>query len=288
MLEKYTDSTNVEDDEIDLYDIFLVLKKRSRFILSVFLITVLAAGIVSFIMTPVYNSSFIIKGPVIFFANNRTAPLISTEEQGKLIDELNNAVKEGMIAHIADLLKISADNAMKIRLLYTKIPKDSWKNYIEIVMEIEDPTIIVSIKDGINGYLNRNEYVSERQNLTRSNLIRRKKEIQKKINEIDEFKNILTAQIKQGKRENLGFNPMVMERDVINLRQELNDIEDKIQLVKGFEIMVEPFIPEKPAKPRKILNIAAAGIISLFFGVLLVFFMEWKEKSRKRVNKTNT
>jgi len=284
MVDEHTDTALIEEDEIDLYDIFLILKRRSRLILSIFLIAVLATGIISFIMTPVYRSSFLIKGPVIFYGNNRPAPVISPEESEKLIEKLNKAVEEKTIAHLSDLLKISANNAMKLISLDTNTPADRWKNFIEIVIEIKDPTLIVSIKDGIVGYLNRNEYYKERITLTRTNMIRRKQGMQAKITEIDEFKNILTEQIKSGEMNNLGFNPMVMERDVINLRQELNDIEDRIQLLRGFEVVVEPFISAKPVKPKKILNMAVAGIISLFIGILLAFFMERLEKSRNCLN----
>jgi len=81
---------------------------------------------------------------------------------------------------------------------------------------------------------------------------------------------------------------MIMARDVINLRQELNGIKDRIQLLRGFEVVIEPYIPEAPAKPNKILNVATAGTISLYFGALLAFFMEWLEQGRKQVNKTTT
>jgi capsular polysaccharide biosynthesis protein len=288
MVIDHNDISQIEDDEISLYDIFLVLKRRAILILSIFLITLLAAGTISFVMTPVYRSSFIIKGPVTSYSNYPQAFVISPEESGKLIKALDKAVADKRITELSNFLKISANNANKIVSFEAILPVDDTKNYIETVINIEDPTLIVSIKDGIMGYLNQNKYVSERINLTRKSLMRRKKAMQAKINEIDDFKNILTEQIKSGKRNNLGFNPMLMESDVMNLRQELNDIEDRIQLLKGFEVVVEPFIPTNPVKPKKILNMAVAGIISLFLGVLIAFFMESLDKSRKRVNKTIT
>ena len=274
----------IEDDEITLHELLLILKKKSLIISSIFLITVFAAAIISFIITPVYRSSIVIKGPVTSYNITPQASVISTDESGKLINVLINAVEEKNTAELSSLLKISDNNAKQIVSFDTILPTDPLKNFIEIIIEVEDPSLIATIKDGIIRYLNENKYVNERITLIKTNLNRRKQEMHDKINEIVKFKNILTKQIKSGKVNNLGFNPMLMERDIINLRQELNDIEDKIHLLRGFEVVVEPFIPKNPAKPKKIQNMAVAGIISLFFGVLVAFFMEWLEKNKAYSN----
>jgi uncharacterized protein involved in exopolysaccharide biosynthesis len=75
---------------------------------------------------------------------------------------------------------------------------------------------------------------------------------------------------------------MLLEKEIITLKHELYELENKIQLAKGYAIVSEPFIPRKPIKPRKLLNIAMAGIISLFLGLFLAFFLELVEKHKKK------
>ncbi|HID66650.1 MAG TPA: hypothetical protein EYP32_07740, partial [Aquificaceae bacterium] len=46
----------IEEDEIDLYELWLRLKKRWKIILSTFLILTIFTGILGFIMTPIYRA----------------------------------------------------------------------------------------------------------------------------------------------------------------------------------------------------------------------------------------
>ncbi len=46
-----------EDDEIDLYELWLVIKKRKNVIIGLFIFSVVATAIISFIMTPIYRTT---------------------------------------------------------------------------------------------------------------------------------------------------------------------------------------------------------------------------------------
>ena len=86
MEEKSKEQTYLGDDEIDLYELCLVLKKRYKLILGIFVIAVLMAGVISFRMTPVYRSSFIVRIPTVPTRSNET--IISAAETEKMINEL--------------------------------------------------------------------------------------------------------------------------------------------------------------------------------------------------------
>jgi tyrosine-protein kinase Etk/Wzc len=49
-----------------------------------------------------------------------------------------------------------------------------------------------------------------------------------------------------------------------------------------FQVIDPAVPPEKRIKPRRTLNVILAGIASLFFGILLVFFLEYIEKQKSR------
>ncbi|MCG2709407.1 MAG: hypothetical protein L6246_03670 [Thermodesulfovibrionales bacterium] len=50
---------------------------------------------------------------------------------------------------------------------------------------------------------------------------------------------------------------------------------------KGVEMIEKPHILKNPVKPNIKMNIALAGITSLFAGIFLAFFLEYVERIRK-------
>lgn len=51
---------------------------------------------------------------------------------------------------------------------------------------------------------------------------------------------------------------------------------------KDFKIIDFPFKPDFPVKPNKRFNVAIAGIISLMFGIILAFFIEFWQSSKQK------
>ncbi|MBA3061227.1 MAG: hypothetical protein FP832_06240 [Nitrospirae bacterium] len=57
-------------------------------------------------------------------------------------------------------------------------------------------------------------------------------------------------------------------------------IEQALNRPKGVEMLEKPYILKNPVKPKIKMNIALAGIISLFSGIFLAFFAEYVERIR--------
>ncbi len=55
--EKIQQEVCYDDDEIDLYELWLTIKKRKKVIIGLFLFSVIATAIISFIMTPIYRTT---------------------------------------------------------------------------------------------------------------------------------------------------------------------------------------------------------------------------------------
>jgi len=49
-----------------------------------------------------------------------------------------------------------------------------------------------------------------------------------------------------------------------------------------FQIIDTAIPPEKRIKPKRKLNVMLAGVVSLFAGIFLVFFLEYLENMKKR------
>ena len=81
-----------------------------------------------------------------------------------------------------------------------------------------------------------------------------------------------------------------LEREISNLESTLKTLEDsylELQMVSAldpeeasFTVVAPAFPPEKPVQPRKMLNMAVAGVLGLMIGVFLAFFLHYWETSK--------
>ncbi len=274
------------EEEIDLYELCLILRRRFKLIAGVFIIAVLVTAVISFLLPPVYRGSFIIRVPMISASQtssifnggpNTRIPLINPNEAVNLIENLDRLRKEDQIRKLSDALGISDEKIGALVELTANVPRDV-KDSIEVVIDVGSPVLINDFKDGILGFLNENQYAKKRISLRKASLLSLREEIKNNISEVEAVKKLVSNQIKENESKELGFNPIDMDKEVIIFKQMLRNVENDIKLLKGFEIVIEPVISDKPVRPKKVLNVAIAGITSLFIGILLAFLKEWAEK----------
>jgi capsular polysaccharide biosynthesis protein len=70
------------------------------------------------------------------------------------------------------------------------------------------------------------------------------------------------------------------EIDLKNKDSETIAIDAEIKKIEGLKIIQEPYIFPNPVGPRKTRNMAVAGVTSLFFGIFLVFLLEFIRKAK--------
>ncbi len=68
--------------------------------------------------------------------------------------------------------------------------------------------------------------------------------------------------------------------ELLTQQYELAKIEEAKDDVT-FQVIDQAVPPEKRIKPKRALNVILAGVVSIFVGVFLVFFLEYLEKQRK-------
>ncbi len=276
------------EEEIDLYELCLILRRRFKLIAGVFIIAVLVTAVISFLLPPVYRGSFIIRVPMISASQtssifnggpNTRIPLINPNEAVNLIENLDRLRKEDQIRKLSDALGISDEKIGALVELTANVPRDV-KDSIEVVIDVGSPVLINDFKDGILGFLNENQYAKKRISLRKASLLSLREEIKNNISEVEAVKKLVSNQIKENESKELGFNPIDMDKEVIIFKQMLRNVENDIKLLKGFEIVIEPVISDKPVRPKKVLNVAIAGTLSLFLGVFLAFLLEWLNRNR--------
>jgi hypothetical protein len=279
MEEKKTETAYRE--EINLYEFYKIVKKRFKLIFGMFIIAALLTAIISFLIPPVYRSSFIIKIPGYtgYTLDPGEATIISPGETIWIIEKLNSMRKDNMLSELSKKLGIDEKKMEEMVAVKAKDIRGE-KNIVEIIVDVRNPMIITDLKEGIVRFLNQNPYVNERIRFYKEELMQFEKEIKSKITEIYALKDATTTQIKQGKVNIVGYNPIEVENSVIDLKQKLVNLQTKISLLKGFDVTVEPIILKKPVRPRKLLNITIAGVTSVFLGVCLAYLMAWFERNR--------
>lgn len=256
------------EEEIDLYELWLRLKKRWKVILSAVLVCLGLSAVYILITEPVYESSFIVRTYV-----------ITPKETLRYMDHLENYLKRGKHEDLAELLDIEKDTSAKIVGISAREVRGS-NNIVEVNLRVATPEILPLIAQRLVSYLNRNPYVLERLSLRKRELILRQESLERRIKALVETREIIKKLIKQG--EAIYFNPAEIDRVIEEFREELINVKNELTLLKGFELSVKPPVPSEPSKPRKGLVLGVSLLSSLFLGIFLALFLEWLETARRR------
>lgn len=262
-MEKTTLDERYQDDEIDLYDLWLVLKKRKLTILLVVLVTLGLA------------IAYVALTSKIFRVSNTLIPnqMIGSIKQSELtaaIDDLNelmNLRKE----KAAQLLNMKVDDLNKIKNIKASVIKGL--SVVRVDIEALDSSAGVALMEALPGYIQSVPSIA-------INL-----EMEKALTEknMQDLKVIIDNPVKD---LSLPSNTVVYvpSIDLYTLREKYNrlvmameNIEEK-QLV-SFAWKTEP--PLKPFKPEAKLILSLGLFMGCFLGVFLAFFLEWTTNARR-------
>ncbi|EDP75562.1 Wzz/FepE/Etk N-terminal domain-containing protein [Hydrogenivirga sp. 128-5-R1-1] len=257
------------EDEIDLYELWLKLKKRWRVILVTVVVFIAASVTYLFITKPVYRTSFLIKVPGI----------ITPVEASEYVKSVKRLLKEKRYEEVAKLLSVDKDTVLSIHNLEARELRKS-KDVIGVTLEVYDPSVINGLSKAIVNYLNHNELIAEKIELRKRELSEKIAIIENRVKALKETKKLVNRLVEQGGE--VYFNPAEIDKTIQSFENQLVSLKVQLKALKGFEISVKPPIPEKPDKPKKKLIIAVAGVSSLFLGVFLALFLEWLEEARRR------
>lgn len=109
----------IQEDEIDLREYIKVIIKRKKLVLTIFFISVIGVGIVSFLMPKVYEVSMFIEPPIMAVTNAGIQNLDSVEN---IQAKINSGVYSGRI--IKDLMMDHSYKGKRLKLDVSQ-PKDT-------------------------------------------------------------------------------------------------------------------------------------------------------------------
>ena len=272
-----------QDDEINLYDYWKVLVKRKKILIGIFLVPLVVVTIVSLIQPRYYRGESEIINPVI------PAPNIVN-----------------LAGHIDDTkkVKIFTNNPGSIKSVSVSLPKKS-TDKVSIIINAKTADIIPqAFKDLFDYISNLPEIKGEIARIQAETDLKTERIMEetdfkiKKLIEVRKanliFLNDLSDMIKKRQISFNNINPAdLISKDgdlslgIINLQQAKTDMMKKkelnVKVTAG--ILGTPSITKQPSNSQIKQIIIITGLLSLFTGIFVVFFLEYIDRMKTRENK---
>jgi len=269
----------IQEEEIDLREYINVLLKRKGIIILIFLIAAITAAIISyFALSPIYQSS-----TVFSVAQVDRQPVINITEALEIIKSnvvLDEVINQMSLEETTEQLKpqITTESLGGTNFIKVSVEHDTPEKAKSLVENI----IEVFIKQNQVEYQEQVKLIEDRLKVLEEQVA----EFEKNIQEIEKAKKkiAVTEELSEGERQfqtSLLLSSSVTERELYNtLTDQANSLKTSLKDYKDFKIINYAQLPASPIKPNKKLNILIAGVLGLFVGIFVAFFLEFWQKGK--------
>jgi capsular polysaccharide biosynthesis protein len=297
------------EDEIDLRDYINVLIKRKWAIAVIFMVTVVAAAVISLLMSPTYEATSLIRVGQI-----KNTPLETPSEIKEIF------ARRAILKQIAEKLALPDDQNIEAVAEIFSIKTSESADLIKINGYGETPEKSVEVSNTITNLLiERHQKIfseaDEMINLEVDNINKNKEKINKDIVEIKNSIARLDTDIKKYEQEiskrgdiqtegqgriaesyinllaSVKNQKEAKEATILNLEQSLLSLDQSLKAIeyeKTYQTMataveIPAISPQTRISPNRKQNVMIAGIIGIFVGIFYAFTAEYfgKEKNIK-------
>ncbi len=310
------DREYIQEDEIDLKELFKTIWEKKLFLILFTSLVTFSAIIFAYNKTPIYEvKSYIELG---FIDNKIIEEPAVLEQKLKVVfgidnNMINNNLKEGIITSISLTKNTKNFLEIKTEAISNEIAIAKNKEVLAYIQNLYNPKIenskslinneILNIEKQIEFYENEKiKMLNESIVLSNNNLEKYNKEIAElykfNINANDKTSSMI-ASVQMINYQNL----------IINLQNEINSIEiEKQQIIKNTipkmkasldeikfrlseqsisntRLVGDYIINEYPTKPKKSLIIVVSFFTGFILSIFIVFFMQFVNNFRKEENK---
>lgn len=214
-------------------------------------------------MPKIYRGDAVLRIPQFEIASSN----ISSKDLLDLIGKIDKERK-------AKLLPKTFDSIADIKLNAFKDSKDK----IEVVIDSIDKNAIVTATSELIDYMNSIDLVKSTVKEEQEKLLKRTTELTSVLSASKEIFETYGKLLKAGKLVPIGFNPIELNKRISDISLEKQITEQSLQrLSGGVRIARQVDIRNNPVKPRIKMNFALSGIVSLFLGCFLAFYLEFIE-----------
>jgi uncharacterized protein involved in exopolysaccharide biosynthesis len=271
------------EDEIDLRDAFhfvgrilrnglQVVWKNRILIISIFIIAVLVAGLISFTITPLYRASCIIAvgnygDPIYTNATMAKEFMLSDECVLQVIDTLNLDVPPEKLRGFKENIKITKNITTDVWEL--SIETQDQQNATKVVTEIA----LNIINRSEYNYIKYNKFISEKIELTQKNIEAIDKDIsltREVLRNIDQLPGITQEQLELSHSRTLE-SLQNAESKRAALFDQYMELKRQLDFMEKTRILMISEEPTQPVWPRKAMIVGYAGFLGLIIGIIAAF-----------------
>jgi len=269
----------IQEEEIDLREYINVLLKRKGIIIIIFLIAIITAALVSyFVLSPVYQSSTVfsvakIDGRAVINITEALEIIKSNVVLDEVINRMGLEETAKQLSSQVTTENLKGTNFIKISVLAGS--PETAKNLVETIAK-------VFVEQSQDEYQEKVKLVEDRLKIIEEQIA----EFEKNIQEIEKTKKKIAAseELSEGERQfqtSLLLSSSVTERELYNdLSDQANSLKASLKDCEDFKIINYAQLPAAPIKPNKKLNILIAGVLGLFVGIFVAFFLEFWQKGK--------
>ncbi|MDQ0285563.1 uncharacterized protein involved in exopolysaccharide biosynthesis [Desulfofundulus luciae] len=268
------------EEELDLRDLILILWKRRRLILGIFITAVFAAAAISFIIPPTYEVSTIIAlgvfpDPTYTSQASAREILLSDELLLTVIKDLKLNVPREKFRSFKETIKIESikdTNFLKISVQTQNRAegKAIVEKMVELFKERSEPS-----------YQQHRQLLANQLNSVRTRLYAIETDIKKTrevLNAIESASGISPVEKDLRRSRTLEYLQSEESQRIelldryLALQKEINELKN-VQVIRGARE------PVYPVKPNKKLNVALAGMLGLMSGIFMAFILEYFQRN---------
>jgi uncharacterized protein involved in exopolysaccharide biosynthesis len=312
---------DVGEDEIDFLDCWRVIFKHRRLIGRIVLIVVIFAAVISLFMTNIYQAKALIM-PVAANDSGTGALSALTQQFGALpglmgvpapgtasLEELTNLLNSNIVRE----KMIQKNNLLPI-LLHDlwDADKQDWKkksilNPSSLIRKVAGAVAFQDsktqkIEEGIpdlqDGLRELEEIVSVRKNIKESNIAISVDYPDPEMAAamanylLDALNEHMTGESRRVAKTNKAYlegqieknpDPIIRQKIYGLIAQQIETIMmAEVKENFAFKVLDPPMVPDTKIKPKRVLMVSIALIVSLFMGIVIAFFKEYIEKLKAK------
>jgi LPS O-antigen subunit length determinant protein (WzzB/FepE family) len=262
-----TEHNSYQDEEINLYELWLILKKKWLVILIVTCISTGLALSYAFLAPKVYRVH-----NILVCSQLQDGEILNQSEMAavvSILDKLND-LRDLEKHKVFNMLGINDGNFMAIKNIKSSEIKGSSSLWVDI--DTTDRKAGIALMESLPHVILSNPNITDK-------LKTQKALIQKDMVDLKSIINNPMMSLKLS-RDAVVYLPSI---DLYALRERynrLNMLMEKINKGDMFSLAWKTEPPMRSIKPKKVMSILIGMVLGCLLGIFIAFFMEWVTKER--------
>ncbi|MDQ7056133.1 MAG: Wzz/FepE/Etk N-terminal domain-containing protein [Persephonella sp.] len=178
------------EDEIDLYELWLTLKKRWKVVISSTIIFLLFSVLYTFFSERIYEVSFTVKPPSLYI-DGKKEPIVTKAEIKEYLNIVNNFIRTNKVNKLSEKLNIPVYMAKNLRKISVIDLKNSQALKVSVEYAFRNSNLEKNIVPAIITYLNDNPHVRNKLNQEKKRLSNLVSILNNRLTQIQKFNSMI-------------------------------------------------------------------------------------------------